>query len=109
MFREPLRNRCWISLPVQQPNNKKMDEDLVTVHLRQAVSVMLQRHNARTLLKHRDPFSPAVDEGPNVDPQNKFFSAVQSARKVFLHFFCTDREDKRVNFFPKLSYSAYVY
>ena len=40
-------------------NNKKMDEDLVKVHLRQAVSV---------LLKHRDPFSPAVDEGaPNVD------------------------------------------
>ena len=43
-------------------NRKNMDEERAEAHLQQACSVVLQRHNARALLRHRDPHAPAVDE-----------------------------------------------
>ena len=46
-------------------NRKGLDEDRADVYFRRACSVVLQRvrHNARALLRHRDPNAPAVD-GP---------------------------------------------
>ena len=43
--------------------HKRMSFELVDIYLRQNASIVLQRHNARALLRHRDPNSPTVD-GP---------------------------------------------
>ena len=43
--------------------HKKMSFEQVDVYLRQRASIVLQRHNARALLRHRNPNTPTVD-GP---------------------------------------------
>ena len=46
--------------------HKKMSFELVDIYLRQNASFVLQRHNARALLRHRDRNTPTVD-GPVLD------------------------------------------
>ena len=47
-------------------NHKNLDEDLAVTYFQRSCSVVLQRHNARALLRHRDPNSATVD-GPVPD------------------------------------------
>ena len=44
-------------------NNKNLDPTLAETYLHRACSVVLQRHNAQALLRHRNPHAPTVD-GP---------------------------------------------
>ena len=47
-------------------HHKNLTYEQVDVYLRQKASIVLQRHNARALLRHRDPDAPTVD-GPVLD------------------------------------------
>ena len=42
-------------------NRKNLDEDVAQTYLQRACSVVLQRHNAIALLRHRDPQEPQHD------------------------------------------------
>ena len=44
-------------------NRKNLDEELATSYLHRTCSVVLQRHNAHALLRHRNPDAPTAD-GP---------------------------------------------
>ena len=47
--------------------HQNLDEERSDSYLRQALSVTLQRYNANTLLKHRNPLTPTAD-GPRAGP-----------------------------------------